>query len=328
YIGGIEHAILHLLYARFLTKVLRDLGLTTVDEPFSTLLTQGMVCKETARCQEHDYLFPEDVTREGTCRHCGQPVEIGRVEKMSKSKRNIVDPDQVIERYGADTARLFILFAAPPEKDLDWSEQGVEGCYRFLQRVWRLVTEALDAADGVAPWAGPTPPPDDELRAFRRLVHKTIRRVSTDIEERFHFNTAISAVMELVNAAYQRQATARQDGPFRRVLREALEALVLLLSPFAPHLCEELWERLGGRQGLARTRWPAYDEDAAREEEVLVVIQVNGRLRGRITVPADIPEEVLRQAALDVPKIRELTRDRAIRNVVVVPRKLVNIVTG
>jgi len=204
YIGGVEHAVLHLLYARFFTKALRDLGLADVGEPFTNLLTQGMVSKETYHCEEHGWLFPGDLIgseKEGwRCAECRRPVIIGRVEKMSKSKRNIIDPEDLITRYGADTARLFTLFAAPPEKDLEWSDQGVEGAYRFLSRLWRLVFQqrelwATSAASNNG--AGELSP---ELRDLRRTIHRTIKKVSDDIEGRFHFNTAIAAIMELVNA--------------------------------------------------------------------------------------------------------------------------------
>ncbi|MBI2990712.1 MAG: class I tRNA ligase family protein [Deltaproteobacteria bacterium] len=203
YIGGVEHAVMHLLYARFFTKVVRDLGLTKVGEPFTNLLTQGMVCKETYRCEEHDWLFPEDLAgseKEGwRCPHCDAPVRQGRVEKMSKSKKNIVDPEQLITTYGADTARLFALFAAPPEKDLEWNDQGVEGAYRFLTRLWRFVHQHRDVlarARGDIE-QGEIPP---QFKELRRIIHRTVKRVTDDIEGRFHFNTAIAAIMELLNA--------------------------------------------------------------------------------------------------------------------------------
>ena len=201
YIGGIEHAILHLLYARFYTKMLRDFGYLGVDEPFTNLLTQGMVCKETQRCPEHGYLFPEEA-KEGKCVQCGREVEIGKTEKMSKSLKNVVDPDYLIQAYGADTARIFCLFASPPEKELEWSDQGVEGSFRFLCRVWRIVMDYLEEIRDAEPFAG-RETLEDDLKAVRRKTHQTIRKVTADIEERFHFNTGISAVMELVNALYQ-----------------------------------------------------------------------------------------------------------------------------
>ena len=191
YVGGIEHAILHLLYSRFYTKVLRDFGVLGIDEPFTNLLTQGMVCKETAKCAEHGFLFPYEV-EEDKCKKCGKPVTIGKTEKMSKSLKNVIDPDYLIEKYGCDTARMFCLFAAPPEKDLEWSDQGVEGSFRFLGRVWRLVIDYLEDIQGIAPLTGSEEISED-LKKLRRKTHQTIRKVTTDIEDRFHFNTAISA---------------------------------------------------------------------------------------------------------------------------------------
>src|SRR5438093_8187229 len=241
YIGGIEHAVLHLLYARCFTKAVRDLGLVKVDEPFTSLLTQGMVSKETYRCDEHGWLFPSELVggeKSGwRCAHCGRPVERGRVEKMSKSKKNIVDPEHLIATYGADTARLFSLFAAPPAKDLEWSDAGVEGAYRFLGRVWRLVHE-------LAPMLSkqikkPKAPPSSVTTDLRRLTHKTIKKVTDDIEQEFQFNTAIAALMEFVNGLYK--VDAKQAKTDLSAVREATETLLILLTPFAPHLAEELW---------------------------------------------------------------------------------------
>jgi leucyl-tRNA synthetase len=311
YIGGIEHAVLHLLYARFYTKVLRDLDLTTVDEPFTALLSQGMVIKDGA--------------------------------KMSKSKGNVVDPDDLIRTYGADTARLFSLFAAPPEKDLDWNDHGVEGASRFLNRIWRFVVahaEALRAAERVAR------PSTDAGRAFRRTIHETIKRVTDDIEQDFHFNTAISAVMELVNALYAFESASLDntvdghDGPSRStsrlkvassergaLLREAVETVLLLLAPVAPHMTEELWSQLGHRDSLFKTRWPEADPAALRRAEVTMVVQVDGKVRGRLVVDIDAPEPRVRELALADDKVQPWVGTRAVERVVVVPNRLVNIVT-
>ncbi len=292
YIGGIEHAVLHLLYARFFTKVLRDMGYCNVDEPFSNLLTQGMVIKDGA--------------------------------KMSKSKGNVVDPNALIERYGADTARLFSLFAAPPEKDLDWSDQGVDGSYRFLNRVWRLVYDVLP----VIGEAGAVKPDSlgAEAKKLRRAVHKTIKKVSEDVEERFHFNTAIAAVMELVNAI---QAFAAKDAPENvAVVREAVESVVRLLAPFVPHFAEELWSQLGHKTVLEASGWPGYDADAVVDEEVTVVIQVNGKLRSKLTVAPDAKEEEVRAAALSDDKIKPYLEGKDVKKVVYVPGKLVSIVVA
>jgi len=291
YIGGIEHAVLHLLYARFFTKVLRDLGYVSCDEPFSNLLTQGMVIKDGA--------------------------------KMSKSKGNVVDPNALIERYGADTARLFSLFAAPPEKDLDWSDQGVDGSFRFLNRVWKLVHDRLDLVKNAA--APDVATLTAEERTLRRAVHKTIKKVTEDIEERFHFNTAIASVMELLNTVQPTELNTPQRGA---VMKESLETMVLLLAPFVPHISEELWQRLGNGTPLSRTAWPEYDRDAVVDEEVLVVVQVNGKLRSRVTVPAGVGEEELKAAALADEKVLPFLEGKQVRKVVCVPGKLVNIVVG
>src|SRR2546427_11971269 len=251
YIGGIEHAVLHLLYARFYTKVLRDLALTTIDEPFMALLSQGMVIKDGA--------------------------------KMSKSKGNVVSDDFVREKYGADTGRLFELFAAPPEKDLEWNDQGIEGASRFLNRVWRFVSAHLDELSA-APRTGPTPT-SDAGRTFRRVIHETIRRVTDDIDREFHFNTAIAAIMELVNALQAFEAVsgdgagAAPDRP--ALLREAIETTLLLLGPFCPHVTEELWSRLGHTESLFRQRWPAADPAALQKPEVTAVVQVGGKVGRR-----------------------------------------------
>jgi leucyl-tRNA synthetase len=287
YIGGIEHAVLHLLYARFFTKVLRDLGYLTLDEPFRSLLTQGMVIKDGA--------------------------------KMSKSKGNVVDPDYLIDRYGADTARLFCLFAAPPEKDLDWSDQGVEGMSRFLHRLWRLV-------HGLAPRlpaAGVPLPADasDAERELHRRTHETIRRVTDDVSERLHFNTAIAAVMELVTVIGAAADAAR--GPF---LREALDATLRLLFPFVPHVTSELWEAGGHATALDGEPWPVADAAALARATVELPVQVNGKLRGRITIAADAGEGDVVAAALADPQVQAHVRGRALRKHVVVAGRLVSLV--
>jgi len=317
YIGGVEHAVMHLLYARFFTKVLRDLGLMNVAEPFTNLLTQGMVCMETRSCPEHGWLYPEDV-QDGRCPKCGADAVVGRNEKMSKSKKNVVDPDQLIRTYGADTARLFALFAAPPEKDLEWNEQGVEGCYRFLNRVWRGVYDNLELI------SEPSPLTDVQGAAkdLRRLTHKTIKKVTEDIDGRFHFNTAIASVMELVNAIYVFEQ--KKEAP--AVLRESLETVVRLLSPFVPHLTEELWSELGHSDGIEKAGWPKWEEDALVESEKLIVVQVNGKVRGKVTVAADASEDSVREAALAEVNVARFIEGKTVRKVVVVPGRLVSIV--
>ncbi len=296
YIGGIEHAVLHLLYSRFFTKVLRDLGLVKLDEPFANLLTQGMVIKDGA--------------------------------KMSKSKGNVVDPDELIAKYGADTVRLFSLFAAPPEKDLDWNDQGVEGAFRFLNRVWRVVQRHLPELR-LALSRHPAEL-SEEGRRFRRVIHETIKRVTDDIEDEFHFNTAISAIMELVNAlfAFDQTSMDTMSGEARAaLLREAVETLLLLLGPFAPHLAEELWAQLGPRESLFRQSWPEPDPAALAREEVLIVVQVDGKVRSRLTIETGAEEERVKMLALADRKVRPWIQSRQVDRVVVVPGRLVNIVT-
>jgi leucyl-tRNA synthetase len=296
YIGGIEHAVLHLLYARFYTKVLRDLGLVKVDEPFQALLSQGMVIKDGA--------------------------------KMSKSKGNVVDPDDLIRTFGADTARLFSLFAAPPEKDLDWNDHGVEGASRFLNRVWRFVITHAEEVRGAPAGASTTTTPDSQ--AFRRTIHETIARVTDDIERDFHFNTAISAVMELVNALYAFETASRDRlaAPERAaLLREAVETILLLLGPFSPHVTEELWEQLGHGESLFKHSWPSADPAALTRREVTVVLQVDGKVRSRLTLDVDADEARVQGLALADDKVRPWLQGRQVERVVVVPNRLVNVVT-
>ncbi len=328
YIGGIEHAILHLLYARFFTKVLRDLGYLNFDEPFEKLLTQGMVIKETYRCPRHGWLYPEEVSEQGTClkEACGARVIIGRSEKMSKSKCNVVDPNTMIERYGADTVRLFMLFAAPPERDLEWSDSGIEGAHRFLQRVFRLVTENIDHLKGVAPYNEKQATLSSGLKELRRKTHQTIAKVTQDIEERYQFNTAIAAVMELVNACYDALAKLINERDFWPVMREAVEAVILLLAPMAPHIAEELWQILGKESLVSETPWPTYDESALKADEVTIAIQVNGKLRDQISVPAGADESLVKEEALKSPKVRRHLEGREIKKVIYVPNKLINFV--
>jgi leucyl-tRNA synthetase len=326
YIGGIEHAILHLLYSRFYTRVLRDFGLVDFSEPFTNLLTQGMVVKETQHCSRDGFLFPEEVAEGLTCKKCGNPVQVGRTEKMSKSKKNVVEPDSLVQKYGADTVRLFCLFASPPEKDLEWSEQGVDGSFRFLNRVWRLVDDepgiSRKAERPSKEWDLP-----EDLRALRRKTHLTIKKVTEDIENRFHFNTAISAIMELVNLLYQNEEKMKGDEPHSlAVWREALESVVILLSPIVPHICEELWEIMGNTESVSNVPWPQYDSEAIKDEEVLIVIQVNGKLRGRIMVGVHASEEEVKEAVLANPRVQELLKDQTVKKFVLVPRKLVNLV--
>ena len=324
YIGGIEHAILHLLYSRFYTKVLRDLGMISQDEPFTNLLTQGMVRKETVRCSTHGWLFPHE-EKDQICQVCGEKVAIGRKEKMSKSKKNVVDPDELIAQYGADTIRLFCLFAAPPERDLDWNEEGVQGSFRFLARVWRMVATHLDRIKDTHPIAEDDALPE-ELKSLRRKTHQTILKVTEDIEERFHFNTAISAVMELVNAVYQLDTDEHAGPDCDAVLREAAEAVLLLLSPITPHICEELWHTLGYEESVFNAAWPVYDKKVASEEEMVIVIQVNGKLRNKMTVPVSMPEDEIKKLAQQDERTKQWIEGKNLKKVIYVPKKLVNLV--
>ena len=325
YIGGIEHAILHLLYSRFYTRVLRDFEYLKVSEPFTNLLTQGMVCKETEACPEHGYLYPTEV-KDGRCIHCHAEVIRGNTVKMSKSKKNVVNPQELIDQYGADTVRMFCLFASPPDKDLEWSDQGVEGSYRFLSRIWRLVTLNLESMMTVSPYGGEEAL-QGQLRALYRKTHETIKKVSADIENRFHFNTAISAVMELVNEVNQfLNSNEPKDDSAWSVIREAVEATVVLLSPVAPHITEELWQMLGHDRPLIEVSWPAYHEAALQVETRRVVLQVNGKVRNRIAVPASYDERAIEAAALADEKVQQFVSGKQIKKVIVVQKKLVNVV--
>ena len=328
YIGGVEHAILHLLYSRYFTRVLHDLGMVGYKEPFTRLLTQGMVCKETLTCPQHGFLFPEQVIGDAAmprCVLCGQDVQVGRVEKMSKSKRNVVDPNVLLTQYGADTTRLFCLFAAPPERDLEWSEQGVEGSARFLNRVWRLAARWMARIEKSTAYDGALDLLADPLRQLFQKAHQSIEKVTRDIDDRFHFNTAISTVMELVNQMH----TIDPDGDLpnqSRVMRHALETGVLLLSPFVPHFCEELWQAMGHGESVLKAAWPNFRDDALVHDEVTIVVQVNGKLRGRFNIGLDAPHAQVEQTALADERVNKFLEGKTIKKVIVVPNKLVNIV--
>jgi leucyl-tRNA synthetase len=307
YVGGVEHAILHLLYSRFFTRVLRDIGLINIDEPFRHMLTQGMVLKDGA--------------------------------VMSKNTGNVVDPDEMLTKYGADALRLYVLFVAPPEKDVEWGDRGLEGSFRFLVKVWRIVDHWAETigGDGI-------PAPGGDLseaeRGLRRKTHDTIRRVTVDIEERMHLNTAVSSLMELVNELYAFSETTAHGAPAHgeppvarterpqtlAVLREAIDALVVMISPFAPHMAEELWHILGHAEGLSKTQWPAFDADVARADQVVVPVQVNGKVRARLNVRAGMSDDELREAALADPTVRKYTQGKKVLKVLVAKGPLVSIV--
>jgi leucyl-tRNA synthetase len=292
YIGGVEHAVLHLLYSRFFNRVLNELDLVGSREPFDNLLTQGMVIKDGS--------------------------------KMSKSKGNVVDPDYLIQRFGADTARLFCLFAAPPEKDLDWSDKGVEGSFRFLQRLWRIVMERADELSKAMPTITSSSQNKETVR-FLHVVHKTIKKVTDDLA-RFHLNTAIAATMELVNGINKYLETEKTDKESINVLRGAVDTLIILVSPFCPHITQELWQVLGHDDLVLNCSWPSYNEAYVQEDSVTVAIQVNGKLRDTVEVDRDMDQEELKNLILSLEKIQRHLPSAPIKKVIVVPNKLVNIV--
>ena len=307
YSGGIEHAILHLLYSRFFTRVLREVGLIDFDEPFKRLLTQGMVLKDGA--------------------------------VMSKSKGNVVDPDTMLEKYGADALRVYVMFVAPPEKEVEWSDSGLAGSFKFLVKVWKLVDHWAETIGGEGMPACGEDCTGAE-RALRRKTHDTIRRVTNDIEERMHLNTAVSSLMELVNELYAFSEGTAHDGPTRgeppvaaierpqtiAVLREAIDALVVMISPFAPHMAEELWQMLGHADGLAKSAWPSFDPAVAKAEEVVVPVQINGKIRARLTVRADTSDDELRELALANGTVKSHTAGKTIRKILVAKGPLVSVV--
>jgi leucyl-tRNA synthetase len=324
YIGGIEHAILHLLYARFFHKLMRDEGLVTSDEPFVNLLTQGMVIADTYYREATDgkktWFNPADVEmRDGvaTLKSDGQPVIVGGTEKMAKSKNNGVDPQALIDQYGADTARLFTMFAAPPEQSLEWSDAGVEGAHRFLKRLWKLAYEHVQGGVVAACSGGALP---DVAKTLRRQLHQTIQKVGDDIERRKQFNTAIAAVMELMNALARLEG---DDAITRSVRQETLEAAAAMLAPIVPHIAEALYAEL--RPCVAMT-WPAVDEAALVQDEIELMVQVNGKLRGQISVAAAAPREAIEAAALASEAVQKYLEGKPPKKVVVVPGRLVNIV--
>jgi leucyl-tRNA synthetase len=328
YIGGVEHAILHLLYSRYYTRVLYDFDLVNYKEPFTRLLTQGMVCKETVSCPEHGFLLPEEINGAGEeqqCKECGLETVVGRVEKMSKSKKNVIDPNILLERYGADTTRLFCLFAAPPERDLEWSEQGVEGGYRFLNRVWRLALNWEGLIRDVRPFNGSPDQLEGNSRDLFKKNHATIKKVTRDIEDRFHFNTAISAVMELVNTMYGIDPADKNPQNIE-VMRLSMESVALLLSPIVPHFAEELWEAIGFDTSILLASWPSYREDALSKDELLIVVQVNGKLRSKFYVDADADDDTLKKMALSDERVLKFIDGKPIKKIIVVKGKLVNIV--
>ncbi len=327
YIGGIEHAVLHLLYSRFFTRALKRCGYLGIDEPFAGLMTQGMVCHETYR-GGGGWLTPNEITNSGdgyVHAETGEPVSVGRSEKMSKLRKNVVDPESIIETYGADTARLFMLSDSPPDRDLEWTDAGIEGAWRFINRLWRMITTpALPVAEKGAPKpeAIGTAAGDAETTAVQREMHKTIARVTDDLEK-FGFNRAIARVREFTNALAELSGT---DSAAAWVRREGFETIVKLIGPMMPHLGEELWQRLGHETLLVDAPWPVADPAMLIDETVTVGVQVNGKLRGTIELPKDSAEEDTRAAALALPNVTKAIDGKSPRKVIVVPNRIVNVV--
>ncbi len=335
YIGGIEHAILHLLYSRFFHKLLRDEGLVESDEPYKRLLCQGMVLADSYYREDASgkktWYSPADVETEkddkgritkAWLRSDGEPVEHGGMTKMSKSKNNGIDPQQVIDQYGADTVRLFTMFAAPPEQTLEWVDSGVEGANRFLRRVWKLTQEHIEKG---TPKALDVSALSKDQQALRREVHKTIQKVSDDLGRRQTFNTAVAAVMELLNHLQKAPQESAQDNA---LMREAIESVLLILNPITPHLSHELWKSLGHKEDIETVAWPVADKQALVEDEKLIIVQVNGKLRAKITVAADASKDEVEDIARSQPNVQQFTEGKTIRKVIVVPGKLVNIVAN
>jgi len=333
YIGGIEHAILHLLYARFFHKLLRDTGLVDSDEPFKRLLCQGMVLADSYYREDEkggkQWVSPLDVDIErddkgaiagAKHKQDGQPVAIGGMSKMSKSKNNGIDPQTMVERYGADTVRLFMMFAAPPEMTLEWSDSGVEGAQRFLRRLWKLTYDLVNAGGACNGHSL-----NSDQKQLRRELHKTIAKVSDDMGRRQHFNTAIAAIMELLNHL---QKAALETEADRQILAESIDAMVRMLAPITPHICEQLWQELGHEEPLAFAQWPSVDESALVEDEKLIVVQINGKVRAKLTVPADASAEQVEQIAFEEDSVQKHTEGKEIRKKIYVPGKILNIVVG
>ncbi|HUC72484.1 MAG TPA: leucine--tRNA ligase [Stellaceae bacterium] len=327
YIGGVEHAVLHLLYSRFFMRALKQCGYLDLDEPFAGLFTQGMVCHQTYRRESGDWLFPEEVEAVaggGFADQDGHPVVVGRTEKMSKSKKNVVGLDAIVDTYGADTARLYLLSDSPPERDLEWTDTGIEGIWRYVNRLWRLASEPpvpLPPPGAAVP--GELPPQAADLR---RAIHQTIAAVTDDLDK-FRFNRAVARIRELTNAVEELPQQILEAAPgASAVLREALETLARLLGPMMPHLAEEMWETLGGAGLLAEQPWPVADPDLARDEQVTIAVQVNGKLRGTLEFPRDTASGAVENAALQLPQVARWLDGRPPRKVIVVPNRIVSIV--
>jgi leucyl-tRNA synthetase len=323
YVGGVEHAILHLLYSRFVTKALYDMGHVGFEEPFARLFTQGMVCHTAYKCPEHGWLYPKDVAEGNRCPHCQKPLE-NPYFSMSKSKKNVVDPSEIIDRVGADTERLYTLFMGPPDRDIEWSEEGIRGSFRFLNRVWALVIGAIPQ---LAPRTAAADPDtlDADGQALWRRVHRTVRKVSEDIQDRFSFNTAVSAIMELTNDLGR--YLEREDAD-PALLREAVDTLILILSPICPFLGEELWRRVGHEGSPLEVGWPRYRVDALAADTIEIPVQINGKLRAKVAVPAEVAAdaEALKAAALADPDVKAKLEGVELLKAIAVPNKMVSLV--
>jgi leucyl-tRNA synthetase len=322
YIGGVEHAILHLLYSRFFARAMVRTGYLDIKEPFGGLFTQGMVVHETFRKTDGDWVFPSDAVYDaGLWRHAktGENLTVGGVEKMSKSKRNVIDPEAIIERYGADTARWFMLSDTPPERDIEWTEAGVDGAWRFVQRVWRLVNET--AALGKSATSGPDP---DETTQLRRIVHRALQAVTDDFSN-LRFNRAIARVYEVSNAlgaALQREAGSAMSA----AIAEAADLMVLILAPIMPHLAEECWQLLGHGTAVVQTPWPQFDVGLVADDNVVVAIQVNGKRRDEIRLRKGMSSAEVEAVVLKLESVRRALNGRSPKKVIVVPDRIVNVV--
>jgi leucyl-tRNA synthetase len=323
YIGGVEHAVLHLLYSRFFMRALKECGYLDLEEPFAGLFTQGMVCHQTYQNAEGEWLFPEEVTSDVAGRPAdadGRPVLAGRLEKMSKSKKNVVGLDAIVDTYGADTARLYLLSDSPPERDLEWTDTGIEGIWRYVNRLWRMVSEPTVALPPVGEAMPVTLPP--ALTAIRRITHKTIAAVTDDIDK-FRFNRAVARIRELSNALETLSGEGAEAGA---ALREGLETMTRLLGPMMPHLAEEMWQHLGQSDMLFDVPWPQADAGLTRDEQVTIAVQVNGKLRATLDFRRDAAANEVEEAALALPQVTRLLDGKAPRKVVVVPNRIVSVV--
>ncbi|NNH33723.1 class I tRNA ligase family protein, partial [Rhizobium sp. SEMIA 4085] len=334
YIGGIEHAILHLLYSRFFTRAMRETGHVDVKEPFKGLFTQGMVVHETysrGSGMSRDWVAPADIRieeiegkRRAFLLEGGEEVSIGSIEKMSKSKKNVVDPDDIIASYGADTARFFVLSDSPPERDVIWSEAGVEGAHRFTQRLWRLISEASEALASISP----NPAKDGDALSISQSAHKTLKAVQNDYDKLW-FNKAVARIYELVNilsGPLAKVAAGEGDVAYCAAVRNAAEILVQLVAPMTPHLAEECWAALGNSEMLARTPWPVYDEALVVENDVVLPVQINGKKRAELTISKDADQNAVTQAVLKLDAVINAMNGQAPKKIIVVPQRIVNIV--